>query len=86
MLKAFKHLGLTHGSRYYSQQIAETARKNVSHSTQQVLRNPNLVRYPYYVPRNSRGSLPVYSDIRNNGTRILLLIRNVEGSVEVRFD
>ncbi|KZP23612.1 hypothetical protein FIBSPDRAFT_858160 [Athelia psychrophila] len=41
-----------------------------------------LVRYPYYVPRNSQGSLPVYSDIRNNGTRILVLIRNVEGNVE----
>ncbi|KAF7972085.1 hypothetical protein HWV62_18890 [Athelia sp. TMB] len=43
---------------------------------------PTPVRYPYYVPRNSQGSLPVYSDIRNNGTRILVLIRNVEGNVE----
>jgi large subunit ribosomal protein L49 len=85
MLKAFKHLGLTRASRYYSQQIADTTRKNVSYSTQQQC-SPNLVRYPYFVPRNSRGSLPVYSDIRNNGTRILLMIRNVEGSVEVRFD
>ncbi|KIM87564.1 hypothetical protein PILCRDRAFT_815119 [Piloderma croceum F 1598] len=81
MLKSFKHFGLTRGSRYYSQQIAGTTRKNVAYSTQQ-LRSTNLVRHPYYVPRNSRGSLPVYSDIRNNGTRILLLIRNVEGSVE----
>ena len=83
MLKTFKHLGLTRGSRYYSQQ---TTRKNVVHSTQQQRPSPNLVQYPYYVPRNSRGSLPVYTDIRNNGTRVLLLIQNVEGSVEVRFD
>jgi len=72
MLNTFKHLlRPTLGSRYYSQQ-----------PTRPRVPNPNLVKYPYYVPRNSRGSLPVYSDIRNNGTRILVLIRNVEGNVE----
>ncbi|KZV75780.1 hypothetical protein PENSPDRAFT_570851 [Peniophora sp. CONT] len=34
----------------------------------------------YDVPRNSNGSLPVYTDIRNGGTRHLTLIRNVEGN------
>jgi len=34
----------------------------------------------YRVPRNSRGSMPVYTDIRNAGTRHLTLIRNVEGN------
>ncbi|TFY63519.1 hypothetical protein EVG20_g6280 [Dentipellis fragilis] len=38
------------------------------------------VQYPYFVPRNTRGSLPVYSDVRNAGGRFLILIRNVEGN------
>ena len=42
------------------------------------------MRYPFFVPRNSRGSLPVYTDIKNNGTRQLVLIRNVEGNANVR--
>ncbi|KAF9649006.1 hypothetical protein BDM02DRAFT_2002662 [Thelephora ganbajun] len=36
---------------------------------------------PYFIQRNSRGSIPVYTDIRNAGTRYLVLIRNVEGNV-----
>jgi hypothetical protein len=84
MLKAFKLFGTTGGLRNFSQQIAVTTRARVPNSKPQ-LPSPNLVRYAYYVPRNSRGALPVYSDIRNNGTRILVLIRNVEGNVEVRL-
>lgn len=43
---------------------------------------------PYFVRRNSRGSLPVYSDVRNAGTRYLVQIRNVDGnaSVSTAFD
>ena len=37
----------------------------------------------YFVPRNSRGSLPVYSDIRNGGTRYLISVRNVDGNIKV---
>lgn len=37
----------------------------------------------YFVPRNSNGNLPVYSDIRNNGTRYFILIRNVDGQAHV---
>jgi len=81
MLRPFKRLGLIRGLRYYSLQNPATTCEKISHPTQH-LPTPNLVRYPYYIPRNSRGSLPVYSDIRNNGTRILVLIRNIEGSVE----
>ncbi|KAI0312472.1 mitochondrial large subunit ribosomal protein-domain-containing protein [Amylostereum chailletii] len=36
-------------------------------------------RLPYFVPRNSRGSLPVYTDVRNGRTRHLISIRNVQG-------
>ena len=60
------------------------AQEGVAAAHPQPTPTPTPVRYPYYVPRNSQGSLPVYSDIRNNGTRILVLIRNVEGNVEVR--
>jgi large subunit ribosomal protein L49 len=37
----------------------------------------------YLVPRNSRGSLPVYADIRNGGTRCLISVRNVQGNIKV---
>ncbi|CAA7267920.1 unnamed protein product [Cyclocybe aegerita] len=35
----------------------------------------------YFVPRNTRGNLPVYTDVRNGGGRQLVLVRNVEGNV-----
>jgi large subunit ribosomal protein L49 len=38
-------------------------------------------QYPYYIPRNSTGSLPVYTDYKNAGARCMVLIRNVEGDV-----
>lgn len=43
----------------------------------------NPVSYPYFVPRNTRGNLPVYTDIRNGGTRYIVLVRNVDGNVNV---
>ena len=42
------------------------------------------IEYPYFVPRNSNGCVPVYSDFKNNRTREITLIRNVEGNVHVR--
>ncbi|EAU88353.1 hypothetical protein CC1G_05119 [Coprinopsis cinerea okayama7 len=36
----------------------------------------------YFVQRNANGNLPVYTDVRNAGSRILVQIRNVDGSVE----
>ncbi|KAK2467040.1 hypothetical protein APHAL10511_001298 [Amanita phalloides] len=41
------------------------------------------VQYPYFIPRNSRGNLPVYTDIRNAGTRYLIHIRNVDGNASL---
>ncbi len=38
----------------------------------------------YFVPRNTRGNLPVYTDVRNAGSRHLVLIRNIEGNATVR--
>jgi large subunit ribosomal protein L49 len=43
-----------------------------------------LLQHPYCVPRNTRGNLPVYTDIRNGGTRYLVLICNVGGNADVR--
>jgi large subunit ribosomal protein L49 len=37
----------------------------------------------YFIPRNANGNLPVYTDIRNNGTRDFTLIRNVQGEAYV---
>ncbi|KAL4065379.1 ribosomal protein L49/IMG2 [Scleroderma yunnanense] len=36
----------------------------------------------FFVRRNSRGSLPVYTDIRNGRTRHLILIRNIQGQTQ----
>lgn len=43
---------------------------------------PNL---PYFVPRNSRAALPVYSDIRNGRSRYRVLVKNVQGNINVSF-
>ncbi|KAI0705849.1 ribosomal protein L49/IMG2, partial [Cytidiella melzeri] len=39
------------------------------------------VRYPYFIPRNTQGSIPVYTDYRNHN-KVLTLIRNVQGNVD----
>ena len=41
------------------------------------------VQYPYFVARNTRGNLPVYSDVRNAGLRYLIHIRHVDGNAKV---
>ncbi|KXN90522.1 hypothetical protein AN958_04194 [Leucoagaricus sp. SymC.cos] len=45
--------------------------------------NPPARPRRYFVPRNSNGNLPVYSDIRNNGTRQLIHIRGVDGQAHL---
>ncbi|GAA6011417.1 hypothetical protein JCM11491_002776 [Sporobolomyces phaffii] len=39
------------------------------------------VESKYFVPRSQFGELPVYSDVRNGGTRVLTVIRKVHGDV-----
>ncbi|CDO70774.1 hypothetical protein BN946_scf184798.g89 [Trametes cinnabarina] len=46
--------------------------------------DPSKPLRPYHVPRNSRGSIPVYSQIRNH-TKYFILLRDVQGNVEVRI-
>ena len=82
MFGALTHLPGTIRTFNTPQQLAASTREGVANAAQRSPR-AKLVQYPYYIPRNTRGSLPVYSDIRNNGTRILVQIRNVEGNIVV---
>jgi large subunit ribosomal protein L49 len=63
-----------HTLRSFSQLVA---------SRDSTLKHEEFVRHPYFVPRNTRGSLPVYTDVRNGGTRYLMLIRNIDGDANV---
>lgn len=63
------------GARFFTQPA-------VTGATQTLSKPPAIVKY--FVPRNNNGNLPVYSDIRNGGTRLLVSIRNVDGSAAVR--
>ena len=47
------------------------------------VRPSQAVGYAYSIQRNSRGSLPVYSDIRNGGTRYQVLVKNIKGDINV---
>ncbi|SPC63525.1 related to IMG2 - mitochondrial ribosomal protein of the large subunit [Ustilago sp. UG-2017b] len=45
---------------------------------------PTSVKYSYFVPRVGKtlDSLPVYTDIRNGGTRTITELRKIQGSIE----
>ncbi|GJE90870.1 mitochondrial large subunit ribosomal protein-domain-containing protein [Phanerochaete sordida] len=67
--------------RYYSQSLAAAGTETASQVTHDApVVNPNAVRYSYFVRRNTRGSIPVYTDVRMQ--KHLVLIRNVEGKTE----
>ncbi|GAA5873986.1 hypothetical protein JCM3774_004059 [Rhodotorula dairenensis] len=36
---------------------------------------------PYFVPRTAGGELPVYSDIRNGGSRVYTIVRKTRGNL-----
>ncbi|KAH7929771.1 hypothetical protein BV22DRAFT_1102257 [Leucogyrophana mollusca] len=79
MFRRFSHLlGPVRNTRFYSQLLAATRESPAANST---AHQAVEVRYPYFLRRNSRGSLPVYTDVRNGGTKHLVLIRNVEGQI-----
>ncbi|KIJ60650.1 hypothetical protein HYDPIDRAFT_116950 [Hydnomerulius pinastri MD-312] len=82
MLIHMKHiLSPARNTRVYSQAIGATHDALPSSCQDSTMKSAIPVRYPYFVRRNSRGSLPVYTDIRNGGTRNLVQIRNVEGRI-----
>ncbi|KAJ7093221.1 hypothetical protein C8R44DRAFT_815895 [Mycena epipterygia] len=37
------------------------------------------IRPEYFVPRNARHHLPVYTDFRSNGAQCFILIKNIQG-------
>jgi len=59
----------------------------VQANTRYLSQTPAVLSTPqkpaYFVPRNSHGNLPVYTDVRNNGARQFVLVRNIDGSAEV---
>ncbi|KAF5324484.1 hypothetical protein D9611_004540 [Ephemerocybe angulata] len=61
------------GARFFSQPAAAGAAQSLASP-------PAVAKYSFFVSRNSNGNLPVYSDIRNGGTRLLVSIRNVDGN------
>jgi len=69
--------------RYYSQSLAaagtETASR-VAHDVSASNTDADTVCHAYFVRRNTRGSIPVYTD--NRMQKHLTLIRNVEGNTE----
>ncbi|KZT28503.1 hypothetical protein NEOLEDRAFT_1129312 [Neolentinus lepideus HHB14362 ss-1] len=67
--------------RFVSPLVRARCYSQVVKTTPPVQQAPVAVQYPYFLPRNSRGSIPVYTDIRNAGGRHLILIRNIEGNV-----
>jgi len=64
-------------TRYYSQRTASVSPTSATEVA---------VKYPYHIPRNSRGALPVYTDIRNGGTRYLVLVTHVQGNANAFRD
>ena len=83
MLGLLRRQAVFHNARRLSQVVA--ANNLASGST---FANPPLPTTPssthsYFVPRNTKGNLPVYTDVRNAGGRYMVLIRNVEGNVAV---
>ena len=64
------------------QAFASSFHASRSYATQAALAaTPKPVQYPYYIARNTMGSLPVYTEFKNAGARCQILIRNVEGDV-----
>lgn len=61
--------------------VASQARHKLS--LKQVASNEQLPVDQFYVPRNSKGSLPVYTDSNNGGTRYVVLVRNIQGNHQV---
>ncbi|TFK42740.1 mitochondrial large subunit ribosomal protein-domain-containing protein [Crucibulum laeve] len=83
MLKSLSHSMLPRicrSTRLFSQ--ASVTLPHPTEAPQSKKRTPTKAfQHSYFVPRNTRGNLPVYTDIRNGGTRYLVTIRNVDGSV-----
>lgn len=64
--------------------VPRLARANTRYLSQTSATLPSTPPKPaYFVPRNSQGNLPVYTDVGNNGGRYFVLVRNIDGNAEV---
>ncbi|KIM32217.1 hypothetical protein M408DRAFT_326853 [Serendipita vermifera MAFF 305830] len=66
--------------------VAWPQRPNQDPAEQTAHFQKTAIEYPYFVPRNSNGCVPVYSDFKSNRSREITLIRNVEGDVNALKD
>lgn len=72
-------------SRYNSTSTSSTpSLESTSSSETPSPTGPTPVKYSYFVPRVGKilDSLPVYTDIRNGGTRTITELRKIQGSIE----
>jgi len=66
--------------------VPRLARTNIRYLYQASAVLPSTKKPAYFVPRNSQGNLPVYTDVRNNGGRYFVLVRNIDGNAEILAD
>ncbi|CBQ68171.1 conserved hypothetical protein [Sporisorium reilianum SRZ2] len=66
-----------------SNSTTSTASTPPSTAATETSSGPTAVRYSYFVPRVGKtlSSLPVYTDVRNGGTRTMTELRKIQGSV-----
>ncbi|KAF8797876.1 hypothetical protein BYT27DRAFT_6906483 [Phlegmacium glaucopus] len=63
--------------------LARASTRCLSQTSATLPSTPQKQKPAYFVPRNSQGNLPVYTDVRNNGGRYFVLIRNIDGNAEI---
>ncbi|GAK61897.1 uncharacterized protein PAN0_001c0092 [Moesziomyces antarcticus] len=70
--------------RFNSTSTTSTASLEAEAAPTEVQDGATAVRYSYFVPRVGKtlDSLPVYTDVRNGGTRTMTEVRKIQGSVQ----
>ncbi|EIM90221.1 uncharacterized protein STEHIDRAFT_52267 [Stereum hirsutum FP-91666 SS1] len=71
---------------FYARPLSQQAALPTTATQQLLLPRVKPVQHPYFLDRNSRGSLPVYTEIRAQGAKHTVLIRNVEGNIRALAD
>ncbi|TKY90981.1 hypothetical protein EX895_000980 [Sporisorium graminicola] len=76
-------LSLTRSNSTVAASPSSTSVEDATSSTDFSSSEPTPVRYSYFVPRVGKtlSSLPVYTDVRNGGTRTMTEVRKIQGSV-----
>lgn len=81
--RLFSQLPRSNANRYFSETVSVGTEPVASTSSISSSEAPRVL--PYFIPRNTRGNLPIYTDVRNAGGRYMVLVRNVEGNIGVCF-